>query len=139
MKLLGEMGHIFAQQYGQEMMRFETNIFLAKMAYYRKINLGIVLTAHEVGTFELKGAIAAIINESPFDGTRMASELFWYVWPGAPKGTGTQLLEAFEEWARHMKCQRVTMAHMVHNEGGLSSFYERKGYQPFETHYMKAL
>jgi GNAT superfamily N-acetyltransferase len=138
------MGHIFANLYGQSVMRFNTEIFLAKMMYYRKVNLGIVLVAYEkMGEqreMELKGAIAGIINESPFDGERIASELFWYVWPGAPRGTGTQLLEAFEQWAKSQRCTRVTMAHMVHNEAErLGTFYQKKGYQAFETHYVKEL
>jgi GNAT superfamily N-acetyltransferase len=143
METLGQMGHVFANLYGQSLMRFKTDIFLAKMTYYRKVNLGIVLCAHELtaGGPELRGAIAGIINESPFDGERIASELFWYVWPGAPKGTGTQLLEAFEQWAKSRGCTRVSMAHMVHNNDAdrLGAFYSKKGYSPFETHYLKEL
>jgi hypothetical protein len=104
------MGHIFANLYGQSVMRFNTEIFLAKMMYYRKVNLGIVLVAYEkMGEqqeMELKGAIAGIINESPFDGERIASELFWYVWPGAPRGTGTQHTWSTTRpsaWARSIK------------------------------------
>jgi GNAT superfamily N-acetyltransferase len=141
METLGQMGHVFANLYGKSVMKFETDIFLAKMKYYRKLNLGIILCANEMTDqgMELRGAIAGIINESVFDGGKTASELFWYVWPGAPKGTGTQLLEAFEQWAKSRGCVRVSMAHMVHNENGLGSFYEKKGYSAFETHYLKEL
>jgi GNAT superfamily N-acetyltransferase len=141
MQTLGQMGHVFANLYGQSVMRFETPIFLAKMAYFRKLNLGIVLCAHDPQEqMELRGAIAGVIHESVFDGTKNASELFWYVWPGAPRGTGTQLLEAFEAWAKSRGCGRVTMAHMVHNEGDrLGAFYSKKGYSPFETHYVKEI
>jgi GNAT superfamily N-acetyltransferase len=141
MVILGQMGHVFANLYGKSVMRFETDIFLAKMKYYQKLNMGIVLCAHEMVNqeMELKGAIAGVISESVFDGGRTASELFWYVWPGAPKGTGTQLLEAFEQWAKSRGCVRVSMAHMVHNENGLGAYYSKKGYSPFETHYLKEL
>jgi GNAT superfamily N-acetyltransferase len=141
MNTLGQMGHQFASLYGKSVMRFETEIFLAKMKYYQKLNLGIVLCAHDPQEqMELRGAIAGIINESCFDGGKTASELFWYVWPGAPKGTGSLLLEAFEQWAKLRGCVRVSMAHMVHNEGErLGAFYSKKGYSPFETHYLKEL
>jgi len=138
MKILGQMGHEFARLYGQVVMKFDTEIFLAKMLFYRKQNMGIVLVAKDEN-FELKGAIAGILNESCFDGGKTASELFWYVWPGAQKGTGTRLLEAFEKWAASRGCVRVSMAHMVHNESGLKDFYIHKGYMPFETHYLKEL
>lgn len=107
------------------------------MALFMKEGMGIVLTAKE--DFELKGAIAGVVYENVFDGGLCASELFWYVWPGAQKGTGTRLLEAYEEWARFKGCTRVTMAYMLHNPGGLDTFFEKNGYHPFEKHYVKVI
>lgn len=99
---------------------------------------GIVLCARE--DFELKGAVAGVVYENVFDGGLCASELFWYVWPGAQKGTGTRLLAAFEEWAKFRKCTRVTMAHMNHNMADqLGAFYLRNGYVSFDTNYVKAI
>lgn len=99
---------------------------------------GILLVLHE--NFELKGAIAGVIYENVFDGLLCASEIFWYVWPGATKGAGTALLSAFEEWAQVQGAKRVTMAHMLHSQPEqLSAFYERRGYKAFETHYVKSL
>jgi len=136
--LLGEMGTIFANLYGASLMKFDPTVFKTKMAGFMSQGQGIVLCAHE--GFELKGAIAGVVYENVFDGALCASELFWYVWPGAQKGTGTRLLEAFEEWARFRKCTRVTMAYMLHNmPERLAHFYEQKGYQPFETHYVKLI
>jgi hypothetical protein len=100
--------------------------------------MGIVLTAKE--EFELKGAIAGLVYENVFDGGLCATELFWYVWPGALKGTGAKLLDAFEDWARFRKCTRVTMALMRHNEAErLDKYYIDHGYEAFETHYVKLL
>jgi GNAT superfamily N-acetyltransferase len=99
---------------------------------------GTILCAHE--DFDLKGAIAGVVYENVFDGELCASELFWYVWPGAQKGTGTRLLEAFEEWAKFRKCTRVTMAYMLHNmPDRLAKFYEQQGYTKFESHYVKLI
>lgn len=100
--------------------------------------LGIVLTAKE--DFELKGAIAGVAYENVFDGEMCATELFWYVWPGAQKGMGARLLDAFEEWAKFRKCTRVTMALMRHNEAErLNAYYTGRGYHVFETHYVKPI
>ena|SRR5215471_5588791 len=138
LKQLGEMGQIFAEAYGQGMMFFKSHIFIAKMRFFMENRMGIVLCALE--DFELRGAIAGVIYENVFDGEPCATELFWYVWPGAPKGTGNDLLAAFEEWAIRRKCSRVTMAFMVHNmPERLGPYYEKHGYTAFETHYVKKL
>ena len=88
----------------------------------------------------LLGALAGVIYENVFDGKPCASELFWYVWPGAPRGSGVMLLRAFEDWARAKGCTRVTMALMKHNEANrLDRFYRSRGYEAFETHYVMRL
>jgi len=138
MRLLSQMGEVFANLYGAGLMKFDPVVFYQKMTLFMDTGVGIVLTAKE--DFELKGAIAGLAYENVFDGEKCATELFWYVWPGAQKGTGTKLLEAFEEWAKVLKCTRVTMALMRHNEAGrLDAFYTGHGYQAFETHYVKLI
>jgi len=132
------MGTVFANLYGAGLMKFDPMVFKRKMLEFMSKGLGIVLCAHE--NFELRGAIAGLLYENVFDGEWCASEMFWYVWPGAPKGTGHALLDAFEEWARFRKATRVTMAYMLHNmPERLAEYYERRGYRAFETHYVKAL
>jgi GNAT superfamily N-acetyltransferase len=136
---LGVMGHLFAQEYGAGLMNFDTKIFLQTMKEYMAKRLGIVLCSHNED-FELTGAIAAALYPNVFDGALCASELFWYVWPGAAKGTGACLLDGFEEWARVRGATRITMAFMLHNmPERLAAFYERRGYRAFETHYVKAI
>jgi GNAT superfamily N-acetyltransferase len=136
--LLGQMGQLFAEMYGAGLMKFDPLVFRTKMRSFMSQQVGTVLCAHE--DFQLRGALAAVTYENVFDGALCASELFWYVWPGAPKGTGTALLEAFEAWARERKCTRVTMAFMLHNmPERLAAFYEKRAYRPFETHYVKLI
>jgi hypothetical protein len=135
---LGIMGHTFADLYGAGLMSFKTNVFLEKMQSFMRSGVGTVLCAHE--GFELRGALAGVMYENVFDGERCATELFWYVWPGAARGTGSRLLDAFEEWARFRGATRVTMAYMLHNQPEqLAAFYEKRGYRPFETHYVKLI
>src|SRR5262245_34308150 len=84
---LGVMGHLVAENYGAGLMNFKTHIFKEKMAALMVAGTGTVLCFHE--GFELRGAIAGVLYENVFDGELCASELFWYVWPGAQKGSGT--------------------------------------------------
>jgi hypothetical protein len=138
MKKLGLMGIAFAELYGADLMKFRTDVFLRKMKEFQEAGIGTVLCATE--EWELKGAVAGVVYENVFDGEKQATELFWYVWPGATPGTGTLLLGAFEEWARWKGCTRVTMAYMIHNMADrLAAFYEKRGYTAFETHYVKTL
>ena len=78
------MGTVFANLSGESLMRFDPTVFKMKMAEFMGKGMGIVLCAHE--EFELRGAIAGVIYENVFDGALCATELFWYVWPGAIKG-----------------------------------------------------
>lgn len=135
---LGVMGHQFAEMYGAGLMNFTSQVFIKKMKEFMGNQVGIVLCLHE--DYELKGAIAGVLYENVFDGELCASELFWYIWPGAQKGAGTALLEAFEEWAKDRGATRVTMAYMLHNmPERLAAFYEKRGYRPFETHYVRSI
>jgi len=136
LEILGEMGYMFADLYGAGLMNFRASVFIEKMKQFMEKGMGIVLCLHE--KWDLKGAIAGVLYENVFDGEPCATELFWYVWPGAERGAGTALLAAFEEWAIRRKATRVTMAYMLHNmPERLAHFYERNGYTPFETHYVK--
>jgi GNAT superfamily N-acetyltransferase len=138
LKLLSQMGQQFAEMYGAGLMKFDPTVFMTKMRSFMSQQVGTVLCAHE--GFQLRGALAAVTYENVFDGALCASELFWYVWPGAPRGTGTALLEAFEAWARERKCTRVTMAFMLHNMAErLGTYYEKHGYRAFETHWVKLI
>jgi hypothetical protein len=139
LEILGEMGYQFAELYGKSLMKFRASIFTKKMKDFMQAGQGTVLCLHQ-NKWDLKGAIAGVLYENVFDGEPCATELFWYVWPGAARGAGKALLDAFEDWARFRKATRVTMAYMLHNAPErLAHFYERHGYQAFESHYVKML
>jgi GNAT superfamily N-acetyltransferase len=139
LELLAEMGYLFADLYGKSLMKFRASVFVRKMREFMQAGQGTVLCLHE-NKWDLRGAIAGVLYENVFDGELCATELFWYVWPGAQRGAGTALLQAFEEWALQRKATRVTMAYMHHNmPERLADFYTRRGYSVFETHYVKTL
>ena len=83
------------------------------------------------------GLLMAGWFEHPFGAGRYAKETVWYVAPQA-RGRGTlKMLDAYEAWAREQKCCAVGMAALATND--VSALYLRRGYQPAETHYLKAL
>jgi hypothetical protein len=138
LETLGEWGYVFNELYGQELMGFDGSTFKRRLRELMALGLGIVLCAHE-GLDNLRGAVAGVYYKDVFSDRPCISEIFWYVLPGSPKGTGTRLLAAFEEWGKTRKAERITMAYMMHNEKGLEEFYLKRGYTPFEKHFFKLL
>jgi len=100
---------------------------------------GIVLVAElengdEGG--ELVAFLGLVILEHTLSGDRYAEEVAWWVEPLYRNGTlGPRLLRRAEEWALANACAFLKMAAPVGTEVG--SFYERQGYQPIETAFMK--
>jgi GNAT superfamily N-acetyltransferase len=118
-------------------MKFDGPVFKRKLKEFVSAGIGIVLCAHE-GLDNMRGALAGILYNDVFADVLTAAELFWYVLPGSRPGTGTRLLQAFEEWANHRGAERVSMAYMVHNQPErLRAFYVKHGYQAFENFYVK--
>lgn len=82
------------------------------------------------------GMIAGVSVPSPFGPYLIATELGWYLkeeYRG--KGTGQELLEAFEYWAKNVAgCQAIQMSSLDENIG---KYYEKKGYKLVEKAYIK--
>lgn len=83
------------------------------------------------------GVLLALAFEHPFGAGRIAKETVWFVAPGARGRVGLAMLDAYEAWARSVGCVSVGMASLARND--VSRIYERRGYAPVETHFMKAL
>lgn len=129
---------MFNELYGAELMGFNGDVFVRRLKELMALGIGIVLAAHE-GLDDLRGLIAGLFYKDVFSDRPCISEIVWYVLPGSPKGTGTQLLEAFEDWGRARGAQRITMAYMMHNAKGLEEYYLRRGFTAFEKHFFKLL
>ena len=80
--------------------------------------------------------------KNPLGPETVAQEHYWYVLP-EKRGKGSlRLLSAADEWAKRHDC-----SHLIMNASHLASdshdkvcrLYERKGYQPFETSFIKEL
>jgi GNAT superfamily N-acetyltransferase len=87
------------------------------------------------------GFIGGILAPDINNGDIVASETFWYVLPKFRGSTiGVRLVNHFEVWARDMKAARIIMAHLADSmPEALKEFYERRGYRPRETSWIKDL
>lgn len=82
-------------------------------------------------------AVAAI-REPPLGGEPFAEELAWWVEPEARGGrTAVYLLGAAENWTLQ---NRLSCLKMVAPHGSrVGTFYQRRGYEPIETAFIKRL
>ena len=86
---------------------------------------------------EITGMIGVIATHHPHSGDPVMSELFWYVLPRA-RGGGARLLLTAEAWARsHGITKSLTVAPAAN--GAVAGLYERLGYRPLETQFIKTL
>ncbi len=86
---------------------------------------------------QVQGLLMASWFEHPFGAGRYAKETVWYVAPVARGRGAFKMLNAYEAWAREQGCAAIGMASLVTND--VSSLYERRGFAPVETHFVKSL
>lgn len=84
-----------------------------------------------------QGVLMARKFEHPFGAGKWAKETVWYISPDARGRSAFQMLDAYEAWAREQGCVTIGMASLATND--VSGIYERRGYAPAETHFLKAL
>lgn len=85
----------------------------------------------------VQGLLMASWFEHPFGAGRYAKETVWYVAPIARGRGAIKMLDAYEAWAREQGCAAVGMASLATND--VSRLYERRGFMPAETHFLKSL
>ncbi len=89
------------------------------------------------GSAGVGGLLMAAWFEHPFGAGRYAKETVWFITP-ASRGRGALLmLDAYEAWAKEQICTAIGMASLATND--VSRIYERRGYAPVETHFLKML
>jgi GNAT superfamily N-acetyltransferase len=102
-------------------------------------NSGVIFLLEHEG--EVAGGIGGVYSKEPLTGRRIAVELFWYVKPEYRGGSWpVRLLREFETWSVMAGCSHVCMIHMECSQPDrMGEFYQRRGYQLFETVYRKKL
>ena len=111
----------------------------AVKVYRRFLESGIGVVFISMDHNRLQGGLAAIWAEDLHWRGRFAVETIWFVDPAdRDMGVGTQLLNAFEEWAKSEGCHKVAMIHLSDSYPEiLEQYYVSKGYQLMEKHYVK--
>lgn len=98
-------------------------------------NVAILLAENEGGVF---GMLCLVDCPHPATGDRYGDELVWWVDPGARNmRAGPRLLTAAEDWIRGRGAKMIKMVAPIPSDVG--RFYERHGYFPTETAYVKLL
>jgi len=92
---------------------------------------------------KIVGLLAGIIdNAHPMTySCKVANELIWWVDPhyrGSPDSFA--LIEAYEQWAKELKCTHIHLAHFENDLGKkVSKYYKNMGYKKVEVSYLKEL
>lgn len=105
----------------------------ADMLFRHHMERGLVLVAGAPA----QGVLMAMTFDHPFGAGRWAKESVWYIAPEARGRAAIKMLDAYEAWAREQGCATIGMASLATND--VSRIYERRGYAPAETHFVKAL
>jgi GNAT superfamily N-acetyltransferase len=84
-----------------------------------------------------RGVLMAVAFDHPFGAGKWSKESCWYIAPDARGRSALQMLDAYEAWAREHGCTTIGMASLATND--VSRIYERRGYAPAETHFLKSL
>jgi GNAT superfamily N-acetyltransferase len=84
------------------------------------------------------GFIAGQVTPFVFGPHYIAGEIAWWINEDHRKdGSGAELLEAFEYWAKNVcGCTMITLTSL---DDSVGKFYEKKGYKLYERAYMKEL
>lgn len=84
-----------------------------------------------------RGMLVGCYSPHLFLEGNIATELAWWVSPEYRKSNvGTELLKAFEQWAKEENCEYITMISLDDSVGNI---YENNGYSLQERAYWKVL
>lgn len=85
-----------------------------------------------------QGVFMAAVTDHPFAPVRVATEVVWWIEPEHRGKIASEMLSAYEAWARKRGASFVGMA-ALEAAPRAGAIYRRRGYVPAETHFIKAL
>ena len=108
-------------------------------------NFAALLTMENAGVFvldvggEVVGVIAGLLAPYLFNAAELTGmELLWYVEPEHRGNfSSLRLVRVLEEWARQQGAATFAMAAMMTSPAAVADFYQRRGYRPQETHFVR--
>lgn len=130
------MGRMFYAEAGL-LGEFIPEVFRENWEMYIERGYGIVLCLREGSC--TTGTIGGFVVPDPCNNDLIASEAFWFMHPDH-RGNGSLLLRAFEREARKRGAMRLTMVALFALQSErLAAYYQRAGFVPMETHFIKTL
>jgi len=127
--------------------KFNTAHFITSLDAMVKSKLGAVWVATD--NQRVEGVMGGIAYPDLYTGAKCALETFWYVMPEQRSGSLIiRLLNEFERWATEENCQRIHISCLTgwlskksnsSTAEQIAKFFERLGYKPIETLYIKTL
>lgn len=135
--IVADMGREFYSE-GRIPGTIVPDVFIANWQKYIEAGFGRIFLAEEEG--EVVGFLGGLLYPDPNDGDLVGSEMFWFVQSEHRGSCGMRLLSAFEKWAISTGAKRLVMGHLsTLAPEKLKKLYERLGYVPLETHYVKEI
>lgn len=121
----------------EHLIKFELNKFCELWTSLLASGTGIIYALF-VGD-DIVGVLGGIKHRDPYNSDTVASEMFWFVLPQY-RGSGLNLLNAFEQWAKHHGCVSIKMAYLVDSmPEKVRIIYKRRKYKEAEHIYIKYL
>lgn len=132
---LCRMGHAFYKEAGLP-GSFSEEHFINFWQQALNEERGVLLIADAGGG--AVGTIAALLYADPNNGELVAQEMFWWVDPEHRDAESGNLMDAYEGWARSVGAKRIVVS-AIHGmrERCLERYYEKRGYRPVETNFVK--
>ena len=85
---------------------------------------------------KIVGVSSGKIDKHPWFVSSWGRDHFWFVKKGYRKSKcGKILFNKLMKWFKEHKAERIQMSHYSWNSG-LSEFYKKNGFTPYETHYV---
>lgn len=134
-----EMGAMFHEASGFSEFPYISEDCAASLEAFMTMDNFIGLVAHN-GEIVI-GVIGGILSPVYFNHSSLSGEeVFWWVNPGSPAGTGARLLEALEGEAAARGCHTWQMKSLDRlNSAAMARLYAQRGYRASEHTFIKEL
>lgn len=85
---------------------------------------------------QARGMFIAHVTLHPFGPVKMANEIAWWVSPKYRSPEAIKMIHMYEEWAKKKGCTLIGLTSL---DSSVDAFYRRRGFEPYETHYLKTI
>lgn len=126
------------KQFFEELATFPSDVRYgwALFSYYHQSPDTLALVYEEDG--KIRGVLLAHSGDHDMGPMKVACEKLWFIQKEYRGRAWRPMMRAFESWAKDRGCACLSMTALAGNSG-VGRLYERAGYVPLETTYLKRL